>query len=348
MSRTCRSWSGPRYHLLVCAAYVHYRIALFFTAVTVSGAFSGLLAWGISFMSGTAGRSGWSWIFILEGSGTICVGIIAFFAMVDFPSTAKFLTTEEKDYVIRTKKYDTSSVGEEEHFEIRHIFMAVTDWQSWLHVLLNWSLTGSANGISLFLPSIIQGFGHSVAVTNLLTIPPYAVATIVLLLFAHFSDKLRLRWPFVLAGLVSCVVGFGINISNTSNGVKYFGTFLCVAGSHSSIPGAIAWLGGNVAGQYKRAVALALFVSIGNTSGIVVSNIYRTQDAPKYKLGHGIELGIVGMGIIVVLTLAITYRLINARREAIVKKAGESGGLQYSDEELRKMGDKAPNFRYGI
>jgi hypothetical protein len=64
---------------------------------------------------------------------------------------------------------------------------------------------------------------------------------IVSLLFAHFADKLRLRWPFILASLLSCAVGFGINVSDTSNGAKYFGTFLAVAGCYSATPGFIAW-----------------------------------------------------------------------------------------------------------
>ena len=45
-------------------------------------------------------------------------------------------------------------------------------------------------------------------------------------------------------------------------------------------------LGGNVAGQYKRAAALALHVGIGNFAGIAASNIYRAKDAPRYKLGR--------------------------------------------------------------
>ena len=45
--------------------------------------------------------------------------------------------------------------------------------------------------------------------------------------------------------------------------------------------------------------------------------------------------------------IVITYKRINARREAIMKEAGESGGLKYSDDELRRMGDKSPYFRYG-
>lgn len=44
-----------------------FRIALFFGAATVAGAFSGLLAYAIGFMNGVGGYSGWRWIFILEG-----------------------------------------------------------------------------------------------------------------------------------------------------------------------------------------------------------------------------------------------------------------------------------------
>jgi len=57
---------------------LQYRIGLFFGAASVSGAFSGLLAFGISYMSGTRGLLGWSWIFILEGCATVGVGLLAF------------------------------------------------------------------------------------------------------------------------------------------------------------------------------------------------------------------------------------------------------------------------------
>lgn len=41
------------------------RQALFFCAASIAGAFSGLLAYGISHMRGVAGLEGWRWIFIL-------------------------------------------------------------------------------------------------------------------------------------------------------------------------------------------------------------------------------------------------------------------------------------------
>ena len=40
------------------------RVGLFWGGATLAGAFSGLLAFGISFMDGVAGRAGWSWIFV--------------------------------------------------------------------------------------------------------------------------------------------------------------------------------------------------------------------------------------------------------------------------------------------
>ena len=40
------------------------RMALFWGGATLAGAFSGLLAFVISFVAGTAGLEGWAWIFV--------------------------------------------------------------------------------------------------------------------------------------------------------------------------------------------------------------------------------------------------------------------------------------------
>lgn len=38
------------------------RIALFFSAATLAGAFGGILGWAIAHMKGVGGMNGWSWI----------------------------------------------------------------------------------------------------------------------------------------------------------------------------------------------------------------------------------------------------------------------------------------------
>jgi len=70
--------------------------------------------------------------------------------------------------------------------------------------------------------------------------------------------------------------------------------------------------------------------------------------APLTPPADGVELGLVCMGLVLLPVVVITYKRINARKEAIMREAGESGRLQYNDAELRRMGDKAPDFYYGI
>ncbi|KAF7357743.1 putative transporter C11D3.18C [Mycena venus] len=350
------------------------RIGLFFGAASLAGAFSGLLAYGINFMSGTHKLLGWSWIFILEGIATVAVGLLAFFILVDFPSTAKFLAPEERAFIVWRKKYDNSSVGEEEHFEMRHLVAAVVDWQVWLHILIYMSIIGPLYGITLFLPTIISTFGHNVPVSQLLTVPPIckfrqyylehlwinvwclrsSPVSIVLYIFAYWSDKIKRRSPFIYAGLLMCLTGFSINISNAPSGVKYFGTFFCVAGSYAAFPGVVAWLGNNLSGlvkSLKLSLIEVLTEVLGSTNadGAIASNIYRTQDKPRFIVGHGCELMFVGIGLICVPFAVLTYTRINKRRDEIARGMLERGEKNlYTNKELREMGDRAPDFRYTI
>ncbi|KAK0433430.1 MFS general substrate transporter [Armillaria borealis] len=321
------------------------RIGYFFGAASLAGAFSGLLAFAISFMSGTRGLLGWSWIFIIEGTATVVIGLFSFFIVVDFPATAKFLTPEERAFVVWKKKYDNSSVGEEEHFSVKHIIQALTDWQVFLHIpdLHVRHRPFVWHNVVPSCRTIINTFGHTPAISQLLTVPPYIFATIVLYLFARYSDRLKMRSPFIYLGLGMLLVGFSINVSDTAPGVKYFGTFFCVAGSYASFPGVVAWLGNNLAGQYKRGVGMATQIGVGGFAGAIASNIYRTQDSPRFILGHALELMFVGIGLVCVPIAVISYKRINANREKEMQK-----GMNYSHEELKKMGDRAPEFRYMI
>jgi MFS family permease len=64
------------------------RMAIFFSAATLAGAFGGLLACAISEMNGIGGKTGWAWIFILEGLATIVVALFAKLLINDSPETS--------------------------------------------------------------------------------------------------------------------------------------------------------------------------------------------------------------------------------------------------------------------
>jgi hypothetical protein len=73
----------------------------------------------------------------------------------------------------------------------------------------------------------------------------------------------------------------------------------------------------------------------------MASNFYRKQDEPEYTLGHALELGFVIAGIIAAAFLRIAYKRVN-------KKRLEQGTGSLTPEEMSKMGDKSPAFRYSL
>ncbi len=58
---------------------IQLRQAMFFSAASVAGAFSGLLAFAIGKMNGVGGLHGWQWIFILEGRLVLGVSVSKWF-----------------------------------------------------------------------------------------------------------------------------------------------------------------------------------------------------------------------------------------------------------------------------
>ncbi|KAJ2997237.1 hypothetical protein NUW54_g7150 [Trametes sanguinea] len=343
---------------------LQWRYGLFWGGATLSGAFSGLLAYGISFMAGKGGLLGWSWIFIIEGLLTVVVGTFAFMVFVDLPGTASFLTPEERSFVLHRLARDRPG-GEEENFEWRHLHDAVLDWKVFMGCMANFSITCPLYGAQLFLPcadrhrlllpllmhrhiekrSIINGLGFNAAISQLLSVPPYAIATATVITCSLYSDRIQARSPFIFGGLLFALIGFSINISDAPIGAKYFGMFLVVIGSNLCAPMGICWQGNNVVGHYKRGIGIGLQVMYGNVAGIVVSNIFRVEDAPRYLRGHLAELVLIGVGLVVVPTTAMTYMHLNRRRDAAERRAAEKATMmECTEEELRRLADHAPGF----
>ena len=95
-----------------------------------------------------------------------------------------------------------------------------------------------------------------------MTIPPYVTACILTIIVAHFSDKWKQRSQFIFWSLALSGVGFIMAITTSDKpdkaGVTYAGCFLACCGFFPAFPGTISWLANNLAGPYKRAVAMSI------------------------------------------------------------------------------------------
>ncbi|GAW25158.1 putative major facilitator superfamily transporter [Rosellinia necatrix] len=325
---------------------------MFFSAASIAGAFSGLLAFAIAKLDGLGGLEGWRWIFILEGLVTVVVAVAAFFLLHDFPETATFLTEEERAFVIFRLKYQGHVESEDEgnvrvaqsdEFRWEYVWAAFKDWQIWVNIFVYWGIVCPLYGISLFLPSIIKNLGYVSSTAQLLTVPIYITAAILAVVVAYFSDRVGKRSPFVVTCMLAILVGFILSISSSNPGVVYAGVFIATAGIYSSFAGNIAWLSNNLAGGYKRSAGMAIQIGAGNLGGAFASNFYRQRDSPRYTLGHALEIGFTSVGLIAAAILIVNYMRINRKRAKIVREGGHN---QFTPEELSRQGDRAVTFRY--
>jgi uncharacterized membrane protein len=90
-------------------------------------------------MDGVGGYEGWHWIFILEGIATVLVVFIAYFLIHDYPETARFLTDQERQWVIHRLRHHYAAgqaqFSSDEKFRLKYVRNAVTDWQVYVAIM---------------------------------------------------------------------------------------------------------------------------------------------------------------------------------------------------------------------
>ncbi|KAL9074817.1 MAG: hypothetical protein Q9157_004229 [Trypethelium eluteriae] len=291
--------------------------------------------------------------FILEGILTVVVALGSYFFIYDFPETAHFLSSEERAFVVFRLKYDgqdtdmddSQRIAQSDEYHWKYVKMAFQDWQIWLNLLVYWGYNCPLYGISLFLPTIIKELGYKTTVAQLLTVPIYVAAAICTVLVAYFADRKKIRSPFIIAGMFLQLVGFAMCISSGNAGVTYAGIFIATCAIYPTLPGNITWLSNNLAGSHKRAAGLGIQIGLGNLAGAAASNFYRANDAPRYILGHGLEIGFTSLGILAAFGLVFNYRRINARR---ARQLANNEHSSFTPEELSTLGDRAITFRYTL
>ncbi|KAF8647935.1 hypothetical protein AX16_006467 [Volvariella volvacea WC 439] len=232
------------------------RVAVFFSAATLAGAFSGLLAAAIATMDGIAGKPGWAWIFILEGIVTVVVAIASFWAIHDFPDTATFLSEEERVFIIRRLQEDSKFSAAGESFQMNYIWRSLYDPKTWFAMGITMGLDGPLYAFSLFLPSIIGQACYRATEANLLSVPVYAWGCILTCAVGFLGDRIGTRYHLNLVLLcvgeqdaiytdqdtdvtLKGLVAYIILIVSRSSAVSYFAVYLAVSAIFPTIPNTV-------------------------------------------------------------------------------------------------------------
>lgn len=320
------------------------RLSIIYSFSSIANAFSGLLAFGV-FQIVTTKLKGWQILFLLEGGLTMIVAVCAYLFLPRNIQLARFLTSEEKEYAQYRVTTDSSAAGGET-FEFKDAIKVFKNPVTLAWLFEEICIGVPLNSINNWFPQIIQALGKSTVQTNLFTVAPNIWGAVTLLAFAFTSDYFRVRSVFLIAAILSTLIGFvvygAIDITHQV-GAAYFACFLMTTGAAASSVLTSIWYNNNTPNENRRVVISAVGIPLANAAGLISTNIFRPQDAPKYAPALGITAGFGGLAIIIVSCILLFMVYDNRRRNK-----AQGVNLKYNDvptSELRE-GPSNPNFRW--
>lgn len=320
------------------------RLAIFYAASSIASAFGGLLSYGV-FQIKSGSLADWRYLFIIEGSCSMIFAIFAFWFLPHDAQSAKFLTPEEKQLAFYRIQVDSSSVVGAP-FNLRSALGIFKHPTSWIILGIEVCLGVPLQSVSLFLPVIVKRLGYSTVKTNLFTVAPNISGAVMLLILAFASDYTRLRFPFIVLGFAFTFIGFAIYATvdvTTQLNVAYFACFMMTWGT--SAPSVIldVWYNNNIADENKRLMLTAIGVPVANLMGVVSSNIFLEQDAPKYMPALVTTAAFAGCGCLLTLILGAWMIIDNKKRDV---KAGRKINAVDIPSELLAAGPASADYRW--
>lgn len=246
---------------------------------------------------------------------TVLIGTTLHWTLPDSPETARFLEPYEREFLVRRLQQDSGTtagqVATKDAFHWPSLRAAFLEWKIWYTLILSLGAVRTTDSYRRFAviiwmgnsipvyaftytaPTIIRDLGYSSANAQLLTIPVYLLGAISTICFSLIADKRQTRWKFVVGPYCICAIGFLALLCIPHPrlpGLTYAFLFFIPAGLYPALISLLSWIGNNLAPSWKRAVGMALLISIGNLGGAIGSNIFLSEQAPTYPLGYGLSV----------------------------------------------------------
>lgn len=255
-----------------------FRLGLYLVMSPLAGAFGGLLASGILTLDHFGSLKGWRMIFAIEGIITVGLALISFWTLADRPSTASWLSTEEKALAIariKSERVGTTNVLDkmDKVKFLRGILNPVTLGISIIFLLANITV----QGLAFFAPTVVKTIYPTASVIQqqLYTVPPYLVGAFFCVLFCFISWKKDRRQIIISLSAPLGMIGYIMFLASTDAKVRYGATFLVTSSVFALGPLTGAQVSANVVSDTARSSAIGTVgMSKPYVSVIIEPNIH--------------------------------------------------------------------------
>lgn len=230
------------------------------------------------------GLGGWRWLLILEGVPAIVAGIWALFYFTDRPKDAKWLTVDERDWIMRQLEEEKRLLSAKTKASLAGVLLR----PEVLLLTAIWFLSTSVgNALILWLPKIVERMsGYSPIITTLVAAIPYWAALPFTLLVGWNSDRTGERRWHAAGCMFLAAAGFALSQATHSLVIGIVALTIAAMGSNARQAPLWAYASSLLTGT-SAALAIAVISSFGQLGSFVVPYIigFLTDQTGSYAAG---------------------------------------------------------------
>ncbi|KAJ7174844.1 MFS general substrate transporter [Mycena filopes] len=290
-----------------------FRSAILYVGFLMANAFGPLIAAGIlAKMEGERGIRAWRWLFFIEGSITICIGIFTVWALPDYPHNTKWIVGDQRRLAQARLADDAGEADQDNDKDtpLAGLKMAITDPLVLAFSIMNIAQLLGLSFINFCEASVLtKTLGFNTTISLLLAAPPWVVTSVVACLSAWHADKTGERYFHLVFPWWGVILGFVISLATLNTGARYFSMILMVWTAVT-----IVWVSNVIPRPpSKRAAAIAIVNGVGNLGSLMGSYTWKATWGPKYH--QSILISLCSLVLSSVISLGIRRHLMVRNRK---------------------------------
>ena len=256
------------------------------------------------------GFSSWRWLLILEGVPAVLGGFFTYFLLPDRPAKGKFLTAEEKDWLIGELKREEQQKLTKSQISVGQALMHERVW--YLTAAYFLALVGMY-AMNFWMPQLVKGLGtqRSNATVGMLVMIPYLAAVPVMILVSRSSDhSLERRYHIAIPEMVGAIALLLLGAVNTNSAFLSVVLWCFVASGVYCLLGPFWSLPNEFLTGFSAAAGIALINSFGNLGGFVGAYAVGAISKKTGNLHAGLVFAAISLFVSAMFILGLRKRIV--------------------------------------
>jgi cyanate permease len=238
-------------------------VGYFMAAVPLSSALGSPVSAALLQLNGLGAIAGWQWLFVVEAAPSLVLAVVAYFYLTDRPADARWLDDGQRAWLV-------ARLGAEERLRATvspaSVLESLYDGRVLAASLVYFGIVACLYGVGFWMPTIVKGFGVSIAATGWINAIPYVVGFAAMVWWGMRSDARMERIRHLAVALATMAIGVGAAAAIDDPLLKMIALTVGAVGVFASLP--IFWtLPTAVLSGATAAAGIAAINSLGNLAG---------------------------------------------------------------------------------